>query len=97
MDSDRWQEISHLYHAALARQGGDREAFLADVCRGDEQLRRELESLLAQPASAQAFLEVPAFAHAAQMVSDGGTSALVGRRLGAYHVQARLGAGGMDI
>jgi hypothetical protein len=95
MDSDRWQQISHVYYAALARQGGDREAFLADVCRGDEQLRREVESLLAQPASAQAFVDVPALAHAAQMVSDLGTPALVGRRLGAYQVQAALGAGGM--
>ena len=33
--------------------------------------------------------------HAAQMVSDTGTSSLVGRRLGTYQVEARLGAGGM--
>jgi hypothetical protein len=61
-------------------------------------LRREVESLLAQPASAHAFLDAPALARAAQMVSDvDASAALVGRRLGAYQVLARLGAGGMDI
>ena len=95
MNSDRWKQISGLYHEGLVRQGDDRAAFLAEVCRGDEPLRRELESLLAQPASAQARLDAPALAHAAQIVSDVGASTLVGHRLGAYQVQARLGAGGM--
>ena len=36
MDSHRWQQISQLYHAALARQGDDRAAFLAETCRDDE-------------------------------------------------------------
>ena len=58
-------------------------------------MRREVESLLAQPASAQRFLDGEALARAAQMVSDVGASVLTGRRLGAYQVQARLGAGGM--
>ena len=82
MTPDRWQQISQLFHAALAREGDDRAAFLAEACGGDEPLRRELESLLAQPASAQAsFLDAPALSHAAQIVSDVVASALVGRRL----------------
>ena len=67
----RWQKISQLFHAALEREGDDRAAFLADACGGDEALRCELESLLAQPASTQAsFLNAPALSHAAQIVSD---------------------------
>jgi len=27
MTRDRWQQVSQLYHAALARQGDDRVAF----------------------------------------------------------------------
>jgi serine/threonine protein kinase len=98
MDSDRWQQISHLYHAALARQGDDRATFLAETCRGDATLRRELELLLAQSESAHAFLAAPALAHAAEITNDvDASAALVGRRLGAYQVQARLGAGGMGV
>ena len=65
------------------------------ACAGDEALRREVESLLAQQASAGGFLEDQAVAAAAQMVSETGASLLTGRRLGAYEVHARIGAGGM--
>jgi hypothetical protein len=45
-------------------QESERAAFLAETCAGDEALRREVESLLAQPASAEAFLAQPAGAMA---------------------------------
>ena len=95
MTPERWRRVETLYHAALARQAPDRATFLADACADDEALRREVESLLAQPASAAGLLDGPAVAVAAQMVSDGAASELTGRRLGAYQVQARIGAGGM--
>jgi hypothetical protein len=37
-----------LYHAALERDSGARAAYLARACEGDEELRREVASLLAQ-------------------------------------------------
>ena len=95
MTPERWRRVEELYHAALMRSESDRIAFLANACAGDEALLREVQSLLAQPASSPGFLEGPAVAVAAQMVSDIGESALTGRRLGVYHVQARIGAGGM--
>jgi eukaryotic-like serine/threonine-protein kinase len=73
-----------LCHAALARPPSERAAFLADACADDE-LRREAESLLASPESSAAFLERPI----------GGSASLVGRQLGAYRLEALIGAGGM--
>jgi len=52
--ADRWRQISQIYHAALAHEG-DRAAFLEQASAGDETLRREVESLLAISASAEAF------------------------------------------
>ena len=72
MTPERWQQVSQLYHAALARD--DRSPFLAEACGGDEPLRRELESLLAHPASAEAFLASPAFAVEAPLMSDAGAA-----------------------
>ena len=95
MTPERWRRVEELYHAALMRSESDRAAFLANACAGDEALLREVQSLLAQPASSPGFLDGPAVAVAAQMVSDIGESALTGRRLGVYHVHARIGAGGM--
>ena len=48
MDPDRWRRIEYLYHEALAREDGERSSFLAQVCGSDEELRREVESLLRQ-------------------------------------------------
>ena len=42
-----WRRVEKLYHAALARDAPDRAAFLADACADDEDLRREVEALLA--------------------------------------------------
>ena len=94
MNPDRLRQISQLYHAAVTHP--DRAAFLAEACAGDEALRREVESLLANPASAERSFERPAVAVETQMVSDVGTPALMtGRRIGTYHLQTLLGAGGM--
>ena len=48
MSPERWRQIQDLYHAALEREPGVRQAFLENVCRDDEDLHREVESLLAQ-------------------------------------------------
>ena len=95
MTPDRWAEIERLYHAAAARPAGERAAFLRDACGGDDALRGEVESLLAQPVSTGGFLQGEAVALAAQLVSDPGASVLTGRRLGPYEIQARIGVGGM--
>jgi Tol biopolymer transport system component/serine/threonine protein kinase len=95
MTSERWEQVSRIFHAALARDEQERPALLAEACAGDEPLRREVESLLAQPASAAGILNAPAIVAAAQMVSDVGASVMIGRRLGVYQIQARLGSGGM--
>ena len=46
MTSDRWQEINRIYDAALDVAEERRPAFLESSCQGDEELRREVESLL---------------------------------------------------
>jgi hypothetical protein len=47
MTPQRWREIEDLYHAALDRAPGARAALLEAA---DPELRREVESLLAQEA-----------------------------------------------
>ena len=95
MTPERWRRIEELYHAALTRGESDRRAFLASACAGDEMLQHEVESLLAEPASAYGFLDGPVIAAATHLVSDPGASLLSGRRVGAYQVRERIGAGGM--
>src|SRR5688572_9092295 len=96
MTSERWTQISQLYHAALAYDERERQAFLAEACSSDDALRREVESLLAQSGSTLGFLDESALVAAARAVSvDGGASVLTGRRLGTYEIRERIGVGGM--
>ena len=65
------------------------------MTRGDRELRREVESLLAQPVSADGFLDSRVMAAAAPQINRLGEVMLTGRRIGVYHIQTLLGAGGM--
>jgi eukaryotic-like serine/threonine-protein kinase len=95
--SERWKRVEILYHAALQRPRGERAAFLGEACAGDEALRLEVESLLAQPASDAGFLGTPALAVAARGVGPQSSGAMLaaGHALGPYTILGLLGAGGM--
>ena len=76
MDADRWQRVEQLYFAALSRPTEERAPFLAGACSSDDALRREVESLLEAPETAEGIFGAPALAVAAQMVSDPTTPVL---------------------
>jgi len=88
---ERWLAIERLFQEALERPDAEREAFLRAACDGDDDLRREVESLLANERGA-AFLSTPALAMADQEPMG---RSLTGQRLGPYTVGQLLGAGGM--
>ena len=95
MTPERWEQVGALYRAALENAPGERATFLKSACSGDEDLRREVESLLAAEAGAGDFLSAGAMSDAAQTLAAERTHMLVGRSLGRYRVLAPLGAGGM--
>jgi serine/threonine protein kinase len=91
MTPSRWQQVEELYHAALECDAGERAALLA---RADPELRREVESLLAQQSGATP-LDRPAWEGAASLL--GSTVAVLspGTQLGPYKIEGPLGSGGM--
>src|SRR5438046_916603 len=95
MTPDRWQKVEELYHSAREREESQRVAFLEEACAGDEALRQEIESLLAEEKEAKGFLESPALEIAAKKMAQDQTRSLLGQRLGSYQVLSLLGAGGM--
>ena len=94
MQDDRWQEIDRLFDEVLERDPAQRAAFIADACGDDDQLRRELESLLTAHEHAEDFIEAPAMALAARAAAER-SSSILGRKIGPYRVLSLLGAGGM--
>ena len=95
MTPDRWRQAEALFHQALAQLPVDRAAFLAEACAGDEAMRRDVESLLRDAGSDDGFFAEPAIAVRAQSRSDSARITAIGRMLGAYRLEALLGAGGM--
>jgi eukaryotic-like serine/threonine-protein kinase len=95
MKRDRWQKIDEIFHAALQYKPDERKTFIEEACHGDEELRRELESLLAEEKGADQFIEEPAMDVMAKDLSDEQREALTGKNIGPYRILSLLGTGGM--
>ena len=107
MTDSSWPRVKALFQAALERPIEDRHAFLVAETGDDEELRREVESLLISDALEGNFLDRLPTAHgsvlddslAAQLASaDHAASRAVltaGVRVGPYEIVAPLGAGAM--
>ena len=95
---ERWQAVESALEAALQVRTDERPALLQRLCGDDEELRREVNSLLAAHAASDAFLTTSAesfaspflVAAAAREPSDA-PEALIGR----YRLIEEIGRGGM--
>src|SRR5918998_368833 len=96
MQSERWRTCTEIFHAALERPPNERNAYVTISCGGDEALREQVEKLLKYHDEAGDFIASPAMAAAPELVK-GDPDALVGQHLGAYRIDAVLGAGGMGV
>ena len=94
MDSDRWRRVEHLYHSALEQPPEQRGAFLAEVCKGDNDLRRLLDDLLTQSGASNGLVAQPIWEVVAGSAKDA-DQIPVGTKLGPYQILGALGEGGM--
>ncbi len=94
MNSERWRQIEQLYHEAADLEPPRRHNYLADACREDADLRREVESLLAQSGATCALVDQTAWAAADEMALAQATLQ-AGTSLGSYQILGLLGTGGM--
>src|SRR4051812_48362479 len=95
MNAERWKQIEDLYHAAQAEQPEQRNEFLSNACSSDEDLRREVESLLGYETDTAMILDRPALEVAARAIALDRRAWMIGRTLGHYAIESWLGAGGM--
>ena len=95
--AERWARVKRTVIEALELPEAERNAFIARVCGADDDLHREVESLLASALASADLFETPA----AELLgrddpTEKGTPLLApGSRLGAYEITAFLSAGGM--
>src|SRR5260370_21102740 len=102
MDTERWQRLQELFHAAIELKREERAAFLEKACGQDEALRRQLDSLIARQADADKFIETPALELAAvefarRAIESERLSTMTGKIVSHYYVLEKLGSGGMGV
>ena len=87
---ERYRQIKSILQAALELDAAGQAAFLETACRGDPELKTEVQSLLDHDGKASGFLEKPP-------VSAGEARVRLnpGSHLGPYEIVEPIGAGGM--
>jgi eukaryotic-like serine/threonine-protein kinase len=96
MEPERWALVDQLLQSSLSLSPADREAYLRSRCISDDELYREVESLLEAHDNATSFLESTAIEVEARAVATTTARFEVGTRIGPYRVISRLGTGGMS-
>ena len=80
-DATSWERVQWICECALQRGSAERGPLIAQLCEGDDELRREVESLVCRQAAAATFLTASASAPSARRTfqSMDGRSAAEGR------------------
>ena len=69
--------------------------FLSQACSGDDNLRKEVESLIASHEQSGGFIDEPAFAAAASWLTDQKMELHAGETIGSYQILSFISRGGM--
>ncbi len=93
---EEWARVRELFEAALAQPVERRPSFVAASCLGAPRVGEQVLGLLASHGHASGFLECPAVPGLADLlVADAGADANIGRVIGPYSIESRIGHGGM--
>ncbi len=96
MNSEKLKEIEEIYHAVLEIPIDERESFFSEHCGEDENLRREVESLLSFEKTSDKLIDTSPESVAAAMFAElEPNSPLINKEIGHYNIKKLLGKGGM--
>jgi serine/threonine protein kinase len=96
MKSNRWSLIEEIFQGALDRPFAERKQYLAEACRNDPALLREIESLLANDDDAESVLRSLVADNVKEMTESSIASDL-GSQVGPYLLVRELDSGGMGV
>src|SRR5438132_7696281 len=70
MTPERWLKVKEIFDATIQRDPTQRSAFLAKVSGDDDELREEVESLIASHEKDGSFIDSPAYEAAVKLIVD---------------------------
>jgi len=92
---ERWKQVEAVFERALELAADQRAALLQNSCNGDEELRREVQSLLDSHARAGSFIDQPSLFIASEEIDQRDAAVASGQLIGSYRVVREIGRGGM--
>ena len=97
-DQSRDDRLAELFEGAIELPLNERADYVKRMCGEDDELRRELSSLLASHAAAPAFFEdMSEKLYQLILDVDPDEAALTGQAVGRYKIIERIGSGGMGV
>ena len=97
MRPERWQRVEEIFGAALDHPEGARAHMVSDACGDDEELRREVLSLLEAADEAADYFTDLASRAGVPPPTNNDVEGFLGRTIGKYRLVRLLGRGGMGI
>ena len=91
MTTAQWNHVKEVFEAALDRRQPERSAYIAGACHGDDEVRREVESLLSAHDRDSNFMNEPV----GTLLPNDEPILAPGQRFGHYEQISLLGQGGM--
>src|SRR5438552_16807361 len=95
LSPDRWERVVALFEEASALPAEARAALLDEACRGDADLRREVDSLLVCDVPHDLALDSRVSQALAEAAAGVPTAAPPTERIGPYRLISEIGRGGM--
>ena len=95
MTPERWQQVKEIFNSAITHRPEERSLFISRACWGDEELRSEVESLIASHEQSGDFIDQPAFEAAASLLVNEKAELTPGQTVGSYEVISFISRGGM--
>lgn len=94
-DPENWHKVKEIFYDALQLSAEERETFLDESCKKDDDLRREVELMLASSDAAGSFMEDPAIGEFGGVITGNNNKLRVGQNFSHYNILKLLGRGGM--
>jgi hypothetical protein len=92
---DQWAQIQKIFEEALQLSPEQRQDFVERACLDNEDLRREVMSLLEAHEESPSFLEQPVGSQIPELVQQATMAFQPGQSLGGYRITSWIGRGGM--